>query len=234
MINPKSKENRELALIGLKRCSKCQETKELSKFSRRGTTWDGLRSTCKDCDKIVHAAYRSVPVNRENEQDYKQSYRQQNKQKEAEYTREWKERNSSILPSLQRKWRQTNKEQRAIKARARTTRWVKDNPERHRMNGRNYRARSANAEGSHTFEQEQMLLAAFGGICPSCRSESKLALDHVIPLNQGGTHYIDNLQGLCKLCNSTKQDRVIVDYRPKQIRYWAFAEMSFVYLDIQQ
>ena len=228
----RNKENRELALVGLKRCPSCKEVKELSKFSKKSTTWDNLRSTCKDCDRDAHQKYRSIPENYEKEQAKKTAYRHANPEQAINYSKKYREENPITVRLARRRWHLEHKESENVKSREKVREWIKANPERHRMNGRNYRARSANAEGSHTLEQEQMLLAAFGGMCPSCGSEFKLALDHVIPLNQGGTHYIDNLQGLCKLCNSTKQDRVIVDYRPEWIRHWAFAEMSFVYLDI--
>lgn len=35
-----------------------------------------------------------------------------------------------------------------------------------------------------------------------------LALDHVWPLNKGGSHHPSNLQALCESCNSAKCDRL--------------------------
>lgn len=221
-------ENRELYLVGLKRCSSCKEVKELSRFSQRKANWDGLRSSCKDCDRDSHQKYRSIPENYEREVANKNAHRRANPEQAINYSKRYRKENPIAVKLARRRWHLNHKDSENAKSREKVREWVNANPERHRANGRNYRARSAGAEGSHTLEQEQMLLAAFDGICPSCGSKAKLTLDHIIPLNQGGSHYVDNLQGLCKVCNSAKQDKLIIDYRPKEVRYWAFAEMSFV------
>jgi len=52
-----------------------------------------------------------------------------------------------------------------------------------------------------------------GDKCLKCGSD-KIALDHVIPIVKGGLNEIDNLQPLCKKCNSSKGDKII-DYRLK-------------------
>ena len=35
-------------------------------------------------------------------------------------------------------------------------------------------------------------------------------IDHIIPLNRGGTHDLVNLQSMCLECNGRKQDRIAV------------------------
>lgn len=40
--------------------------------------------------------------------------------------------------------------------------------------------------------------------CRYCRSTENLTIDHKIPISQGGTHAISNLQCLCKRCNGIK------------------------------
>ncbi|MHB8188944.1 MAG: HNH endonuclease [Ferrimicrobium sp.] len=44
-------------------------------------------------------------------------------------------------------------------------------------------------------------------VCERCGSESDLTVDHIIPLARGGSHDIDNLQTLCRSCNSSKGKR---------------------------
>jgi 5-methylcytosine-specific restriction endonuclease McrA len=34
-------------------------------------------------------------------------------------------------------------------------------------------------------------------------------IDHIIPLNKGGTHDLHNLQAMCRVCNGTKQDKTL-------------------------
>ncbi len=51
-----------------------------------------------------------------------------------------------------------------------------------------------------------------GEICLCCGSDKDIALDHIIPITKGGKNKIENLQPLCKSCNSKKGTK-IKDYR---------------------
>ncbi len=42
----------------MKTCSKCHQEKELIFYSKNKKSKDGLRSSCKDCDKITYKKYR--------------------------------------------------------------------------------------------------------------------------------------------------------------------------------
>lgn len=42
--------------------------------------------------------------------------------------------------------------------------------------------------------------------CMHCNSHHKLTMDHIIPWSYGGETRIDNLQALCRSCNSTKSN----------------------------
>ena len=49
-------------------------------------------------------------------------------------------------------------------------------------------------------------------MCLNCKSDTKLELDHIIPISAGGKNCLSNLQTLCKSCNSKKRDN-FKDYR---------------------
>jgi 5-methylcytosine-specific restriction endonuclease McrA len=76
--------------------------------------------------------------------------------------------------------------------------------------------RDAKAEGSHTKQEWEDLKTFHGHVCLCCgKHESecgRLERDHIIPVIKGGTHWISNIQPLCKICNSRKGTRT-TDFR---------------------
>jgi len=82
--------------------------------------------------------------------------------------------------------------------------YCKRNPKRiSHLKARRY-AREKGAIGSHTLEEWNNLLVEFDYKCAFCRKEKKLTKDHIIPLSENGTDYIENIQPLCRNCNSKK------------------------------
>ena len=68
------------------------------------------------------------------------------------------------------------------------------------------------AVGSHTLEEWKKLKAKYHFTCPSCHRHEpniKLTEDNITPLSKDGTDYIENIQPLCRSCNSKKYDKKI-------------------------
>lgn len=72
-------------------------------------------------------------------------------------------------------------------------------------------ARERGAKGSHTLAQWQSLKFSYCYKCAICGKKKPLTKDHKIPLSKGGTNYIDNIQPLCRNCNSKKNVKLIYE-----------------------
>jgi 5-methylcytosine-specific restriction endonuclease McrA len=69
------------------------------------------------------------------------------------------------------------------------------------------RMRLAKEKGAHTKDQWEKLKIACGGICVFCLGEYELInleKDHIIPVYQGGSDSIENIQPSCAKCNAAK------------------------------
>ena len=81
---------------------------------------------------------------------------------------------------------------------------------------RSARLSAARKLAKHTPEQWDALLDLVGRECLRCGADAYLK-DHILPIYLGGSDGIENLQPLCRQCNSAKGPEAI-DYRPEN---WA-------------
>lgn len=77
------------------------------------------------------------------------------------------------------------------------------------------RASQYGVSGSFTLEEWLALCAKHNQKCVHCELPEPLTPDHIIPLIKGGTNNIDNIQPLCKSCNSRKGYNMQGDSCPK-------------------
>ena len=225
--------------IAGKICCKCEEWKVVEEFHRFHLSSDGFKARCKSCaNKAVREKRASNPEEsrlkaqayiasrREESNQYQRTWRDKNRDKVRESTRRYQKTHRELLRERYRQARVANIEHhRAIgrrayhnnveKRRAYNRNYRKSHPEKMRAQVRTRRNRKYQAEGSHTEAQWEELKALYNYTCLRCGQREPtitLTRDHVVPLAQGGSDWISNIQPLCPTCNSSKNNRTI-DYR---------------------
>ncbi|WP_158012959.1 HNH endonuclease [Streptomyces sp. Root369] len=184
-----------------KRCTRCQEEKPIAEF----TYPSGTRSRCKACLNEIGKEKRNLDLDGARAAD-----------------RARRASNPDGIRASRRKHYHANKAYYAAKS----TAWVKDNPEANRARRARYRARKLTAPGGGVSLAEWITLRDSYGCCVSClRTDGPLEPDHVLPLALGGRDHIDNIQPLCRSCNASKKDRHI-DYRVGHTS-WLLREPAF-------
>lgn len=76
---------------------------------------------------------------------------------------------------------------------------------------RMWKLRRKGVSGYHTIGEWETLKARYNWTCPGCgqhEPEIRLTKDHIIPTSLGGSDNIENIQPLCRSCNSKKYTRI--------------------------
>jgi 5-methylcytosine-specific restriction endonuclease McrA len=115
-------------------------------------------------------------------------------------------------------WNRTNEERSASARNAAQVRWKKEKKTQESTLTRGQRMKEARRLGTHTNQEWAEMLTACGTRCLRCRREYdgievRLVKDHILPVYQGGSDAIGNLQPLCAECNSQKGPEA-KDFRP--------------------
>jgi 5-methylcytosine-specific restriction endonuclease McrA len=200
---------------------------------------DGFKSRCKECSKAQARAERAkkleqyrarerkyVESKKDHYRDLKPSHQKANPEHYKEALHKYRETHREVINHKARERRQQqlehyreigkkSREKHATERNAYQRRYGKENRDKLTLYTNNRRVRKLEAEGSHNDIEWQDLKAFYDFKCLCCgkrEPEIKLTRAHVIPLTQGGTDRIDNIQPLCARCNSKKNDKHI-DYR---------------------
>lgn len=200
---------------------------------------DGYKSRCRECANVQSRAeyaanldhYRAtqrayVEAHKEHYSELKRAHQRANPERYTEVDHKWKATHRDKVNSKARERRQANiehyreigrnsYERHAEKRRQYSIEYYKLHPEKSVAANNRRRARKLAAGGSHTEDEWQSLKAFYNCTCLCCgkrEPEIQLTRDHVIPLTEGGSDSIDNVQPLCARCNSKKSNKHI-DYR---------------------
>jgi 5-methylcytosine-specific restriction endonuclease McrA len=155
--------------------------------------------------------------------DYRKRYRQKNRDKFREYQHRYYLRHQEIILKKSREYYRTYKDlhfKRVMDWRKRHPEIVSEIYRRYRLNHRDkVNIKNLNrvcllkkVGGKITIQQWEELKKQYNYTCPNCgrkEPEIKLTIDHIVPISQGGKNTIDNIQPLCKECNSKKLTKII-------------------------
>jgi len=185
----------------------------------------------KNKERIQENIRKCWAKNKEKYKISKKKWREKNKEKLTISSREWQRNNKEKVRKRNKKWKTNNREKvnkaarnwrknNPEKQKEIQKRWSKNNPEKTRIKNQKRRAKIANSYGTYTINEWKQLCKLYDYRCLACGKKTKLTVDHVIPLDLGGANTIDNIQPLCKSCNSKKCNKHI-DYRTKPlIKRW--------------
>ena len=136
-------------------------------------------------------------------------YRTKHAKESYERNRKWAAEN----PELVAEYYKRSNEKHPDSNNKGAAKWRKNNPEKKRILTRQRRAKIRAAQGRITKEEWESVLDKYGLACLCCKKIKPLTMDHIRAIDCGGTHTIDNVQPLCRECNSSKGTKEI-DYRP--------------------
>jgi len=206
-----------------KTCFRCKQTKTFDEFRKHKDRSDGLSSNCKVCDRASEKNWRKN--NKELKASYDRAYRLANPESVRERQRRWeikhaeKEKarkhafyleNKQLWAERTKIWALNNPEKENAKKR----RWRANNPEKALQERHKYRKR-LKENGIYEISQKDLKRLINADVCYYCEKRCKLTLEHIIPVSRGGRHSIGNLVMVCPYCNSSKQARLLTEWRKK-------------------
>ena len=147
----------------------------------------------REWQATYHKKYLENPVNREKAKVRSRAFYRANHEKQLVASLEYQRTHREVNRAAVRRWRKRHLEKA-----------------RHKQTIEN--AKRKGAEGSHTFKQWLVMLAAFGYQCVYCDQPLTLQTatrDHIYPISKGGASYISNIVPACRSCNSKKRAKLL-------------------------
>lgn len=158
-----------------------------------------------------------LTYNRQHYEDHREELLVHQKQYNEEHVEErkaYREEHKEERAAYDKQWYEDHREEKLAYCKQRQ----KDNPDKYNVKQNNRRAKKKGNGGTHTAQEWASLKEECNYTCLCCgrqEPEIRLTEDHIFPVSKGGTSNIDNIQPLCRSCNSSKRTKTI-DYRTKK------------------
>lgn len=133
-----------------------------------------------------------------------------NPEKHKEIARKTYYKNREKILLRNREWAEKHPE----KMREMKGKWDRSHRDHKRLDTIKYREKKKQLIHKYTLQEWKEKLVKTTGICPMCNKYvgiEKLTLDHIIPVSKapmGFVYSIDDVQPLCKECNSKKNNKI--------------------------
>jgi 5-methylcytosine-specific restriction endonuclease McrA len=222
-------------------CNVCGKSKPISEFPRAVGERHWVRPRCRGCEKkYKHNYYLGHQEEiRDRDHNYRHTHQEEKKERARIYylahaeeekgrTRKWQQTHTEEVKELNRKYYQEHREEAKefshdyyqdhredVDERNRI--YSKKHPEYKRIGCRNRRARILNASGNGwSAKDEKQLKQDYSYRCAYCGKDTKLELDHIVPISRGGKHAIENIVPACRSCNSSKGSKSLLKWMYEQ------------------
>ena len=192
-----------------KQCGKESPPYPLDDFVRQPDCRHSVQNLCRKChgEKSRERRRNNKTHIRVQKKEYSRIHAEEIKERKNQYYLNNKEK----ILERNKRWRQENLERHRVLCRKAATRWNNNHHERYlehkRLHSRRRRAAENNALGSFTDAEFWDVCKSQNWHCAGCDSplDKKTATrDHIVPISNGGSDFIENIQALCAPCNSRK------------------------------
>ena len=224
----------------MKKCSQCGRELTDEKFNKHKIGKNGLRSECKDCQKVYAKKYRETHI--EQAKVANKKWYKDNSERASATTRARHLANPEKRKSSHKAWCEANQEKTRAYSEANRERinaasraWENANPERVKSGKRAWR--EANPEKTKQYKhlrkalelelpctlivtQWEKIKSHFNNSCCYCGKEKPLEQEHFIPVTSSGSSYdINNIVPACRSCNSSKCKNDFFNWYPRYKHY---------------
>jgi len=209
-----------------KQCTKCEEIKDFSEFTKNKSKKNGIESCCKLCSKMRVKEY--YKENKNKVLQYQESYRNINKEKIAKRDKEYSIKNKEVISKQRKEYRVKNKDMINAKAKIHRAlnpdqmiKYRKENKEKIKITTQKWRKNNVEKLREYSKEYAEKNTAKIklyqssvrARVLASNRSSKRRELKHyssngtlpinvMSPLNGELLELLNNQENMCYLCKS--------------------------------
>lgn len=192
------------------RCEPCRLSRESRMNAENARLWrikhaEFVRANDSERKKLKRA---TDPEFRARAREASRLWVQANPERAKATVDRWIAKNPDHVRDLKKRWKLEN----ADRVREQNRLWYANNPDKAAAKTSRRHARKRQAPGHFTAEEFAHLCESRGHCCTYCGAQTKMTVDHVVPLSRGGSNHIENIAPACLSCNSRKRDRTVEEF----------------------